>query len=94
MFDILCALFMILIAILILRNDTLKKIPSLITIPAVINTFIAITNAGVRLGSCFRGNVNPSKKLMVLIASILFLGAAFFHGSIAYRGIFKRGENE
>jgi len=89
MFNILCALFMIFAAIQVLRNE---KIPPLIMIPAVINTLIAIANAGQKIGYCFWNNVNPSEKPIMLVSSILFLVAAFLHGSIVYKSIFKRRE--
>lgn len=89
MFNILCALFMIFAAIQVLCNE---KIPPLIMIPAVINTLIAIANAGQKIGYCFWNNVNPSEKPIMLVSSILFLVAAFLHGSIVYKSIFKRRE--
>lgn len=89
MLNILCALFMIFAAIQVLRNE---KIPPLIMIPAVINTLIAIANAGQKIGYCFWNNVNPSEKPIMLVSSILFLVAAFLHGSIVYKSIFKRRE--
>lgn len=89
MFNILCALFMIFAAIQVLRNE---KMPPLIMIPAIINTLIAIANAGQKIGYCFWNNANPSEKPMLLVSSILFLVAAFLHGSIVYKSIFKRRE--
>lgn len=89
MFNILCALFMIFAAIQVLRNE---KMPLLIMIPAIINTLIAIANAGQKIGYCFWNNVNPSEKPIMLVSSILFLVAAFLHGSIVYKSIFKRRE--
>lgn len=89
MFNILCALFMIFAAIQVLRNE---KMPLLMTVPAIINTLIAIANAGQKIGYCFWNNVNPSEKPMLLVSSILFLVAAFLHGSIVYKSIFKRRE--
>ncbi len=90
MLNILCALFMIFVAIQVLHNE---KIPMLTTVPAIINTLIAIANAGQKIGYCFWNNVNPSEKPMLLVAAILFLVAAFLHGSIVYKSIFKRREN-
>lgn len=89
MFNILCALFMIFAAIQVLRNE---KMSPLIMIPAVINMFIAIANGGQKIGYCFWNNVNPSEKPIMLVSSILFLVAAFLHGSIVYKSIFKRRE--
>lgn len=80
---------MIFAAIQVLCNE---KIPPLIMIPAVINTLIAIANAGQKIGYCFWNNVNPSEKPIMLVSSILFLVAAFLHGSIVYKSIFKRRE--